>query len=303
MSVVAAPRGGLGNQLFNVVAALSVAELHGWDVDVDLRNAAHAGPDRVHSLEMLLPFRYKRVHVQLRPPATVINSTAEDARMRLALGFPRLRRLTRSFAAANLGNEPDLFNIAPGTRVSGYFQTYAYAKSLDRDGLRSALSLKSPSLMWQNLENELTDETPIALHVRRGDYAHDDNFGILGPNYYFEAVRHLQRILGRVPIWVFTDDPSGAGRDLPFAARIIGPELTGAEAMNLMSRAAGLAIANSSLSWWSAWLSLPNTPIVAPSPWFAGVPVDINDLLPQGWTRLAASFMQPLVERQTQENS
>lgn len=301
--LVAAPRGGLGNQLFNVVATLSVAQANGWVVDVDLRHAAHVGAGGVHALQMLLPTRYGQTDIRVLPQTTAIASVAQDSRRKVAGYIPRAGGLARAFTAAGLGYEPRLSGVQPGTRISGYFQTYAYADSLDRDALRAALSLKSLSREWHRLHCDLTDVAPIALHVRRGDYSSNNSFGILGPNYYSGALRHLQRILGERPIWIFTDDPEGAARDFPYAARIIGPELNAAEIMNLLPRAAGLVIANSSLSWWAAWLSEPTCPIVAPARWFAGEQIDIDALLPSQWTRVNPSFAGPSTGHPTQENS
>jgi hypothetical protein len=300
--LVAAPRGGLGNQLFNVVATVSVAQANGWSVDVDLRHAAHVGEGGIHALQMLLPARYGQTDIRVVPQASTVASVAQDLRRKVAGHTPRVGGLARAFTAAGLGHEPRLSGVRPGTRISGYFQTYSYADSLDRDALRSSLSLKSPSPEWHRLHRDLVDVTPIALHVRRGDYSSNKSFGILGPNYYSGALRHVQRIVGERPIWIFTDDTVGVTRDFPYAARIIGPELNAAEAMNLLSQAAGLVIANSSLSWWAAWLSGPTCPIVAPASWFARARVDIDALLPPQWTRLDPSFMGPSTGHPTQEN-
>ena len=299
--LIAAPRGGLGNQLFNLVATLSVANAHGWDVEVDLRQAAHSSPQGIHSLEGLMPSQFGRSQLRVCEPAGALRSLAQDARRRLAEKSPRVGTTARAFSSSHLGYEPVLNRVGPGTRISGYFQTFAYAQSLEHGELRRALSLKSPSNSWRSLRRELADQQPVALHIRRGDYASSQGFGILDTPYYVTAMQLLQSTLGNRPVWIFTDDPSGANNDFPSATRIIGPELNPAETLDLMSRAAGLVIANSSLSWWSAWLAEPTCPIVTPSRWFAGANVDVDALLPPRWTRLAASFREA-PPQQTQES-
>lgn len=289
---MAVPRGGLGNQLFNVMATLSVAQLHGWDVEVDLRHAAHADSSGMHSIEALLPSQFRASRLSICGPAGSIRSAAHDARRRLSEEVPRLGPMVRTFAASDLGYESALYNVGPGTRVSGYFQTFAYVQDLDRDELRTSLSLKSASAAWHALRRELMDQQPVAIHVRRGDYSSSASFGILSRDYYANAIRLLHLHLGDRPIWIFTDDPVGASNDFPSAARVIGREVTPAETLHLMSRSSGLAIANSTLSWWSAWLADATSPVVAPSPWFARQVVDVDALLPPQWTRLEASFVE-----------
>lgn len=299
--LIAAPRGGLGNQLFNLVATLSVANAHGWDVEVDLRKAAHPSSQGIHSLEELLPSQFGRSQLRVCQPAGTLRRLAQDARRRIAEMSPRVGRTARAFSSTDLGYEPALYRVGPGTRISGYFQTFAYAQSLEHGELRRALSLKSPSDSWRSLAQDFADQQPIALHIRRGDYASSQDFGILDKPYYVTAMQILQSSLGDRPVWIFTDDLNGANNDFPSAARIIGPELNPAETLDLMSRAAGIVIANSSLSWWSAWLADSTCPIVAPSPWFAGAHVDVDALLPPRWTRLTASFREA-PPQQTQES-
>lgn len=289
---MAVPRGGLGNQLFNVMATLSVAQRHGWDVGVDLRHAAHAGPNGAHPIEALIPSQFRSSRLSLCEPVGSIRSAAHDARRRLSEEVPRLGPMVGAFSTTHLGYESALYDVGPGTRVSGYFQTFAYVQDLDRDELRTSLSLKSASAAWRTLHRELMDQEPVAIHVRRGDYSSSASFGILSLDYYAEAIRLLHVDLGDRPIWIFTDDPVGAGNDFPSAARVIGREITPAETLDLMSRSAGLAIANSSLSWWAAWLANETSPVVAPSPWFARQVVDVDALLPPRWTRLDASFVE-----------
>jgi hypothetical protein len=152
-------------------------------------------------------------------------------------------------------------------------------------------SLKQPSAWLDRIIERAKREGPLAVHVRRGDYTSIDEFGLLGPTYYEAAIERLRSEGVTGPIWLFSDEPvvarAALGRYADQAEAIPSPDGPATE-MLAMSYAAGNVIANSTFSWWGAWMNAPKTPVIAPDPWFAsGPPVD--GLIPPEWTRLNAS--------------
>jgi hypothetical protein len=155
---------------------------------------------------------------------------------------------------------------------------------------------------------ELTDDTStyVSLHVRRGDYLnHTDLFTHLSPDYYRRAMdkqRELQLLTSsqRVKFLVFSDDPDWCSRN--FAGEeftvvrgsttpTVGPNRNPLDYvdMMLMSRCEGHIIANSSFSWWGAWLG--TGPVVYPSRWFEGDHLSIpwRDMIPdENWYEVEA---------------
>lgn len=289
--LVASPRGGLGNQLFNLAATLSVATRRGWDVKVDLRQTAHMDTRGGHSIEDILPSRYVSTSVSVLPHGSRRFIGSRSLRRGLARRLPPFEHFLKAHSSRTLGYDASLLNVGERTRVYGYYHTYRYVETLDEDELKRALRLRTPTPRFHQLKNEIMVESPIVAHVRRGDYASNGDFGLLGPKYYTEALAILEASVGKRPIWVFSDDPLKATSVLPRADRFIGPEVGAAETLMLMSQGSGLISANSSLSWWAGWLSGYSRHIVAPNPWFAEIELDSGSLLPPHWTRLPPYFI------------
>ena len=141
-----------------------------------------------------------------------------------------------------------------------------------------------------------TSRLPISVHVRRGDYLKPGTLeyhGILDQPYYREALARLKAGAGEgAELFVFSDDAVAAEQVLNFVPKsrlvhVRGDQGRPWEDMALMARCRHHVIANSSFSWWGAWLSRsPDKIVVAPRAWFA--PAELKklstaDLYPPGW--------------------
>ena len=128
------------------------------------------------------------------------------------------------------------------------------------------------------------DEPPISLHIRRTDYVTNPNHTALDVSYYKKA---LKKFGEDETVLVFSDDPiwchdSGLFADDRF---MIAEGNSGWTDMCLMTMCKGHIIANSSFSWWGAWLA-KSEKVVAPSGWFVGSNLehlDTKDLIPEEW--------------------
>jgi hypothetical protein len=137
-----------------------------------------------------------------------------------------------------------------------------------------------------------------AVHFRRGDYARNPDFareiGVLGPGYYQRAIRQLRERSPDAKLYIFSDDIDAVAREFtpdgPHEfVRCVQP-WHAYDKIRLMSRCDHIAIANSTFSWWAAWLNpSPTKLVIAPEPWFAQSPHDTSDLVPPSWVRLPVS--------------
>jgi hypothetical protein len=128
----------------------------------------------------------------------------------------------------------------------------------------------------------------IALHVRRGDYLLPDKIiyhGVMPKSYYEMALKIIADKMGQPgTVFVFSDDTEWCANNMP---GIIVEGTDRFDDLQLISLCSHAIIANSSFSWWGAWLNTnPNKIVVAPKQWFVNSAINTNDLIPESWIRL-----------------
>ena len=199
----------------------------------------------------------------------------------------------------------DFFDRCPdNVNLHDYFQSPKYFSNIE-DQIREDFTFKAEILdPCQEIMSDL--ESPIFIHVRRGDYVNSQNAHPVCPvEYYKEALTHFD---DEVPVLVFSDDIDWCQEQELFAGdRFMLSEynerypqscdtndgrqnaLIPYFDMCMMTLCSGGIMANSSMSWWGAWLiSNPTQPIVAPKQWFGEQYKDynMNDLRPEEWIQV-----------------
>jgi hypothetical protein len=176
-----------------------------------------------------------------------------------------------------------LFNECPDwVAIQGFFQTEKYFKHIE-DEIRGDFSFKDEILEPCNEMIYQFDTAPVSLHIRRTDYITNPNHTSLGLDYYEEALKQF----GNTEVLVFSDDPEWCNQQKLFSDDrfLIAEGNRNYVDLCLMTLCSGHIIANSSFSWWGAWLSDSNK-VVAPSGWFNGSDnehLDTKDIIPEMW--------------------
>ena len=193
--------------------------------------------------------------------------------------------------------DPAFEALGPQASLFGYFQSERYFASIARP-LRDWFSPREPfgDAAAGVLARIERSRLPVSVHVRRGDYLNPGTaefHGILGEPYYRQALARLTDAIGQdAELIVFSDDPAAAEQVLNFVpkSRLVhacGDPERPWEDMALMAHCHHHVIANSSFSWWGAWLNRSPTKIViAPLAWFAPAELskrNTGDLYPPGW--------------------
>lgn len=222
------------------------------------------------------------------------------------------RQEARTFLTGQFHFSQDFFDHCPdGVNLDDHFQSEKYFSNV-RHIIRSDFAFKDEILVpCQAAIEELRD--PIFIHVRRGDYLRRPHAHPACPiEYYAEALAHFP---GDRPALVFSDDIEWCRRQELFRhERFIFsdsadryPQLSDTvdgrqhalipyRDLCMMTLCSGGIIANSSLSWWGAWLiDRPTLPIIAPKPWFGPSfrSRHMGDLLPGAWIEAAAGSEAP----------
>ncbi len=184
----------------------------------------------------------------------------------------------RIFSVYEAGMRYSPHHLAPvdGATMIGYWQSEKYFSNI-RDKVLEAFKFEGVRVRHVHR---------IALHVRRQDYLDLQNFhGMPTLEYYREAVAYIRkRAAFNCPVTVFSDDTAWCSENFPADFDIcVGRNKY--EDLKLMASCDYHVIANSSYSWWGAWLG-PQKLVVAPKQWFSDPCVDATDIVPEGWVRL-----------------
>jgi hypothetical protein len=183
--------------------------------------------------------------------------------------------------------DENIFNNCPdNVDLYGYFQSEKYFKHIE-DEIRGDFTFHSDLLesCKEIVDGEMGSNESISLHVRRSDYLNLQSFHPTPPiEYYTEALEKFPE----VPVFIFSDDPDWCMQQKIFDGdRFLISKNTADFDLCLMSMCKYHIIANSSFSWWGAWLSKSNN-VIAPKVWFGeSLPDhDTSDLYCDGWERL-----------------
>jgi hypothetical protein len=171
----------------------------------------------------------------------------------------------------------------------GYFQSSIWPESVKSELQTLSLIREGGDLKF--LRQEAKIQRPIIIHVRRGDYKTESTFGLLGEGYYRKAMEIINRCYPTNSIWVFSDEETEAREVLKWLPHdrvkyILNVDGESAASLMAMRLGCGYVIANSTFSWWGAFLSECDEPlVVAPEPWFIGQQ-EPSLLIPANWIRV-----------------
>jgi hypothetical protein len=302
--------GGLGNQLFQLAAALSVLKDQPGTVFLDpYIGMPRTTKGKADILHLNLPDNI----TVLSKPASILTRKVSGYLLRHGISPSRLERcyLIRKFIrfagqiilsyryrkwlrlviAEDVGNFD--FQISRNTLLIGYFQSYRYVENITQTQLLTSLYPREICSKLSTLIERAIQEKPIFLHVRLTDYLSEQNFGNLGQDYYRRCINSSNA--DNKKIWVFSDDVSLARSKIPQEIAnqlyfVEDTDLTPAQTWHLFRYGSGYIIANSSFSWWGAMAKFDSAgAVIAPSPWFSAMR-EPTDLIPLNWKREEAGF-------------
>ena len=290
--------GGLGNQMFQYAAARALAERLNTRVCIDI-SLLYA------PMRNTTPRNYELSHFVLSGKQEEILSSKLNGFLFFKV-YPKIKhsflgkQMVKHYAVFE---EKEVYNFNSGivslpdnTRLLGYFQTEKYF-SFCENTIREAFRFKKP-LTGKNLElaEKIKSCHSVSIHVRRGDYVSNkncaDTFCLSAPDYYQKAIEWIRTRVENPVFFIFSDEPENAKHaiNLPQATCIDWNKGDDSYIdMQLMTCCRHNIIANSSFSWWGAWLN-PHADkiVIAPAEWLKDKKnnAGIQDLLPEKWIRL-----------------
>lgn len=282
--------GGLGNQMFQYAAGRSLALANGCQLKLDISGFDNYA---IHNGYELGRFNIKAEIASVEEVERFVGLSPRIARFvrkRTGLG-KKSYYLERNFAF-----DAGFFDKTPPIYLDGYWQSWKYFEPCAAT-IREELTLSNP-LAGRNAEvaKQIAQVNSVSIHIRRGDYvanrATNKVHGFVGVAYYKEAMRRIDKEVSDSWFFVFSDDLPWAKSNLGLVDNVTFVDhnagVSSYEDMRLMSLCRHHIIANSSFSWWAAWLGYhPVKRVLYPGNWFATEEKDISSLCPPEWIRVS----------------
>ena len=287
--------GGLGNQMFQYAYAKNVALKTGLEVKLD--TLAYTKKDY-----LAIQDDTKRNFILDKFATTLPLATESEVRTFNPLWRKVVRKIMNKIRLVN-NYQYRSKETTPrdGSYLSGFWQNENYFIE-NADAVRSDLRLKHPFAPAAALVHEQigTRNNSVSLHIRRGDYvtnaAASKFFGSLSIEYYKQALEYVaQKIGSDFTVFIFSDDiewvRQTSSQFVPQSADTVyvsdRNKITDHEELALMSACKHHVIANSSFSWWGAWLNPSQDKIVvAPKQWLTDPSIDTSEVTPKSWVRM-----------------
>lgn len=275
--------GGLGNQMFGAAAALALADRLNAKLEFEI--SALDNTERMYELDRF----------GLAPAVKSKTKTRQSAWARL---FKRKRPAAPPgwngavWREKTFHYDPSFETLSTSTYLIGYMQSPKYFEP-SADLVRRSFDLRPHlSEAGKSFSDATAGDDSVAVHIRRGDYVSNPKatavHGILDASYYERALRMIKRAVPNARLFVVSDEPDAAHELLhgwSDAQFVTGTSMF--DDMHIISACRHRIIANSSFSWWGAWLDpRPDAITIAPRAWFARkrmLTTYVDDLYPPGW--------------------
>lgn len=288
--------GGLGNQMFQYAAGYSLAKRNGMPLKLDIsalkKYSRHAG------------YQFEEIfsgHFEIADTFDLIRSLGLSGwKLRhqgidVAAHKP-FKKSTRIAQQKTHNYWPELFSYSKNnTYISGYWQSSKYFRGFENE-LRQIFEIKT-TLKGRNKEiaEKIHSEYSVSVHLRRGDYISNQNankfHGVCSLDYYKSAIELMSNRYPNAKYYIFSDDIEFAKAEFQNDSKYtIVDGNNGVKSyldMHLMSLCNSHIIANSTFSWWGAWLSQGEMKfVIAPKTWFAGSEDPIKDIYEDTWLQM-----------------
>jgi len=296
--IISLLNGGLGNQMFQYAAGRSLALFNCTEHVLDISKYCNAvssnqTPRNLDILDFNISSRVAvdQDLIKLKPSSFV---------------FSRVWRLfnNKFLKKYYLGWRPEIFLAGNQQYLDGYFQCEKYFISVINE-LHSEFTLREVYLLpIAHILNQIQSNQPsISIHIRRGDYVNNLRmrhiYDVCTLDYYTRATQELLRRYPNARLFIFSDDIEWVKNNMPAFQKttlvsgmktISGQKLRPSQELFLMSQCDHHIIANSTFSWWGAYLNTSLTKVViAPNLWNKSKLFPQENIIPQSWVRLPAN--------------
>ena len=279
-------RGGLGNQLFQYSVARSLADKLNTDLGLDTRDFDQHSPYSVG-------LKNFNIRAEYNPPCMIRHKKDGIIRYMVDIALFKHKNV---YKEPHLYFDKNVYSLPDKSYLKGYWQSEKYIEKNKTNILNDLTITNLQSFQNKRISEKIADTKSVSLHIRRGDYvsntAYNVTHGTCSLSYYKNAINHLIKKIGEdFTVFAFSDDPEWvlSNLKLPVDIQFITNNSSehNYEDLRLMSECKHNIIANSSFSWWGAWLNTnPNKIIIAPSIWYSDNKTKNIDIIPSNWVKI-----------------
>jgi len=272
--------GGLGNQMFQYVAGRSLANRLKTNIYLNLSFYRQS-----FTSDKVTPREYELDCFKLE--ATILS----DFQLKIIHYLTKLN-LLKIYHESGLDYNSDFTSQRGNLVIDGYWQSEKYFSNISTS-VRNDFDFKHALNKGAAINlAEINKSNSISAHIRRSDYVSNTNanktHGLCSVDYYQKAIKYIAAKTIKPHIFIFSDDIPWCRENLhfPHPTTYISNNKNW-EDLKLMSACKHNVIANSSFSWWGAWLNEnKNKLVIAPSKWFADIQINPKDRFPKDWILL-----------------
>ena len=280
--------GGLGNQMFQYAVGRSLAIANSCELKLDVSGFENYTLHNGYELDI---FNIKAGIANSKEVSRLVSK--QSRLMRFVFRKLKIKKSTH-FLEKSFTFDHNFFDAKPPVYLDGYWQSYKYFESIEPQ-LKQEFSLKnSISRLNLDISEQISSVNAVSVHIRRGDYVSNKHtnsvHGLCSLDYYRAAIQTITERVENPFFFIFSDDIAWIKDNLTTNSDTVYVDHnSGKQSYNdmyLMSLCQHHIIANSSFSWWGAWLGANAKKIViAPKQWFVNDTVT-NDLIPKSLLRL-----------------
>lgn len=272
--------GGLGNQIFQYAAGRNLSQINstGLILDTCLYNNPIDQTERSFALD-----KYNIVFESIRRESSRLNNIFK-------LGFYRLVNKPRVYKEQSYNFDFNVLKLGNDVTLAGYWQSYKYFNQIKRQ-LQLELKPKNKTEIYSDVMKAIESGDSVAVHIRRGDYISNpkanDLLGILPVDYYKEAIKYIESNVNNPIFLIFSDDIEWCRKNIPHLTshRIIFIDENDVSDLDIMTKTRHNIIANSTYSWWGAYLG-DKSIVISPKNWFKSTNMSTIDLILPTWVQI-----------------
>lgn len=279
--------GGLGNQMFQWAFARALEKVTGMPSFMDMT---------YFSKHYSRPYELDIFKADVKKVKGFFPELMLEVFWKLRREFDKKSFLGTYFYEESMFEfDENVFKIGKKAFIHGFFQSEKYFKKIEKEIRKDFIFKEEPDMQNKDFLEKINSSNSISLHIRRGDYVEKKRYQKLYANcsleYYKRGVEYIAQKFENPTLFIFSDDIDWAKENLKlpyknyFVAHNTGEKSF--EDMRLMSSCKHNIIANSSFSWWAAWLNdNPDKIVIAPKKWFNDESINQSDVISQDWIKL-----------------